>query len=232
MSNSHTIIAEMRDIQGTGASRRLRHAGKIPAILYGAGKDTAMLTLSHNSLFHNLEDESFHSSILTVEIDGKKEKAILRDVQMHAFKQLIMHIDLQRISAKDKIHMNVPFHVTGGEDAPGVKIESGIISHLMTELEIICLPADLPEFISIDVSALNLGDSIHLSEIALPDGVESTIMSHGGDDLAVVTVVAVRTPVEDEEVEEAEGEEAEGEEATGEEATGGDSDAKAAEDSE
>jgi large subunit ribosomal protein L25 len=135
MSNSHTIIAEMRDVQGTGASRRLRHAGQVPAILYGAGKDTAMLSLSHNSLYHNLEDESFHSSILTVEIDGKKEKAILRDVQMHAFKQLIMHIDLQRISAKDKIHMNVPLHFTGGEEAPGVKVESGIVSHLITELE-------------------------------------------------------------------------------------------------
>jgi len=227
MSNSHTIVAEMRDVKGTGASRRLRHAGKIPAVLYGAGKDTAMLSLSHNSLIHNLEDESFHSSILTVEIDGKKEKAILRDVQMHAFSQLILHIDLQRISAKDKIHMNVPFHFTGGEDAPGVKVESGIISHLMTELEIDCLPADLPEFIPIDVSALHLGDSIHLSEITLPDGVESIIMSHGGDDLAVVTVVAVRVQIEDEEVEETEGEE--GEEATGEEAAGEGSDAEAAE---
>ena len=222
MSNSHTIIAEMRDVQGTGASRRLRHAGKVPAILYGAGKDTAMLSLSHNSLYHNLEDESFHSSILTVEIDGKKEKAILRDVQMHAFKQLIMHIDLQRISAKDKIHMNVPLHFTGGEEAPGVKVESGIVSHLITELDIVCLPADLPEFISIDISGLNLGDSVHLSEVTLPDGVESTALSHGGDDLAVVTVVAVRgtTEEEEEEAAEAEGEEA-GEEGSDTEAAEG-----------
>jgi len=225
MSDSHTIIAETRDVQGTSASRRLRHAGKVPAILYGAGKDTARLTLSHNSLYHNLEDESFHSSILTVEIDGKKEKAILRDVQMHAYKQQIMHVDLQRISAKDKIHMNVPFHFTGAEDSPGVKVESGIVSHLMTELDIVCLPADLPEFISIDISALHLGDSIHLSEITLPDGVESTIMTHGGDDLAIVTVVAVRAPVEDEEVEAAEGEE-------GEEAAAEDSGAETSEDSE
>ncbi len=221
MSNSHTIIAEMRDVQGTGASRRLRHAGQVPAILYGAGKDTAMLSLSHNSLYHNLEDESFHSSILTVEIDGKKEKAILRDVQMHAFKQLIMHIDLQRISAKDKIHMNVPLHFTGGEEAPGVKVESGIVSHLITELDIVCLPADLPEFISIDISALNLGDSIHLSEITLPDGVESTTLSHGGDDLAVVTVVAVRGATEDEETAEGEGEEEAGEEGSDTEAAEG-----------
>ncbi|HEC27482.1 MAG TPA: 50S ribosomal protein L25/general stress protein Ctc [Gammaproteobacteria bacterium] len=226
MSNSHTIIAEMRDVQGTSASRRLRHAGKIPAVLYGAGKDTTMLTLSHNSLFHNLEDEAFHSSILTVEIDGIKEKAILRDVQMHAFKQLIMHVDLQRISAKDKIHMNVPLHFTGGEEAPGVKVESGIVSHLITELDIVCLPVDLPEFISIDISTLNLGDSVHLSEIELPDGVESTIISHGGDDLAVVTVVAVRAQIEEEAGEEGEEAGEEGEEA------GEDTDAEAAESSE
>ena len=217
MSTSHTIIAELRDVQGTGASRRLRHAGKIPAILYGSGKDTAMLTLSHNSLYHNMEDESFHSSILTVEINGKKEKAILRDVQMHAFKQLIMHIDLQRVSAKDKIHMNVPFHFTGGEEAPGVKVESGIVSHLITELDIVCLPDDLPEFISIDISALNLGDSIHLSEITLPKGVESSALSHG-DDLAVVTVVAVRAIVEEDEVTAEEGEEGEEAAAAGDEA--------------
>ncbi|MFW2439301.1 MAG: 50S ribosomal protein L25/general stress protein Ctc [Arenicellales bacterium] len=221
MSNSHSIIAEMRDVQGTGASRRLRQAGKVPAILYGAGKDTAMLSLSHNSLYHNLADESFHSSILTVEINGKKEKAILRDVQMHAFKQLIMHIDLQRISAKDKIHMSVPLHFTGGEEAPGVKVESGIVSHLITELDIVCLPADLPEFISIDISTLNLGDSVHLSEITLPEGVESTTLSHGGDDLAVVTVVAVRGTSEDEEADEAEGEEEAGEEGSDTEAAEG-----------
>ena len=212
MSTNHTISAELRDVQGTGASRRLRHAGKVPAILYGSGKDTAMLTLSHNSLYHNLEDESFHSSILTVEINGKKEKAILRDVQMHAFKQRIMHIDLQRVSAKDKIHMNVPFHFSGGEEAPGVKVEGGIVSHLVTELDIVCLPDDLPEFIAVDISALNLGDSIHLSEITLPKGVESSALSHG-DDLAVVTVVAVRGSAEDDEVEAEEGgeEAAEGE---------------------
>ena len=203
MSDNHTIIAELRDVQGTGASRRLRHAGKIPAVLYGAGKQPAMLTLSHNSLIHNLENESFHSSILTVEVAGKKEKAILRDVQMHAYKQLIMHVDLQRISATDKIHMSVPLHYTGGDEAPGVKIESGIVSHLITELDIICLPENLPEYLSVDVSALHIGDSIHLSEIALPEGVESTTLSHGGDDLAVVTVVAVRGSIADEEADSA-----------------------------
>ena len=169
MSDSHTINAEMRDVQGTSASRRLRHAGQVPAVLYGAGKEPALLTLDHNSLYHSLEDESFHSSILTVDIAGKKEKAILRDVQMHPYKQLIMHIDLQRISATDKIHMSIPLHFTGGDEAPGVKIEGGIVSHLITELDIICLPDNLPEFISVDVSDLHLGDSIHLSEITLPE---------------------------------------------------------------
>lgn len=207
MAISFELNAEPRSDMGKGASRRLRHAGQVPAVLYGAGKDPAMLTLDHNSLYHNLEDESFHSSILTVDIAGKKEKAILRDVQMHPFKQLIMHIDLQRISATDKIHMSIPLHFTGGDEAPGVKIEGGIVSHLINELDIICLPDNLPEFISIDISALHLGDSIHLSEITLPEGVESTTLSHGGDDLAVVTVVAVRGSIEEEEVAEEEGEE-------------------------
>ena len=221
MSDSHTIIAEIRDVQGTGASRRLRHAGKIPAVLYGSGKDPVMVTLNHNRLYHNLEDESFHSSILTVEVEGKKEKAILRDVQMHAYKQLIMHVDLQRVSATEKIHMSVPLHYTGGDDAPGVKIENGIVSHLITELDIICLPDDLPEFLSVDVSELNIGDSIHLSEVTLPEGVESTTLSHGGDDLAVVTVVTVRASVEEDvEAAEDEGEAGEaGEAAEGTEAS-------------
>ena len=214
MSDSHTIIAEIRDVQGTGASRRLRHAGKIPAVLYGSGKDPVMVTLNHNRLYHNLEDESFHSSILTVEVEGKKEKAILRDVQMHAYKQLIMHVDLQRVSATEKIHMSVPLHYTGGDEAPGVKIENGIVSHLITELDIICLPDDLPEFLSVDVSELHIGDSIHLSEVTLPEGVESTTLSHGGDDLAVVTVVTVRASVEEDvEAAEEEGEEGEAGEA-------------------
>jgi len=221
MSDSHTIFAEMRDVQGTGASRRLRHAGHIPAILYGAGKDTAMLTLNHNSLIHNMDDESFHSSILTVDIGGKKERAILRDVQMHPYKQQIMHIDLQRVSATDKIHMNVPLHFNGADEAPGVKLEGGIVSHLINELDIICLPDDLPEFLAVDVSELHLGDSIHISDVPLPDGVEASALLHGGDDLAVVTVVAVRATIEEEEETEAE-EGAEGEEATGEEAEGED----------
>jgi large subunit ribosomal protein L25 len=217
MSDSNTITAEKRDVQGTGASRRLRHAGKVPAILYGAGKDTVMLTLDHNSIYHNLENEAFHSSILNVEVDGKGEKAILRDVQMHPFKPIVMHVDLQRVSAKDKIHMNVPIHFTGGDEAPGVKLENGIISHLITELDINCLPDDLPEYIAVDVSGLRIGESIHIREINLPKGVESTSLTHGGDDLAVVTCVAVRGSMAEETAETGAAAEA-GEETGGEEA--------------
>jgi large subunit ribosomal protein L25 len=226
MSDIDTIIAEKRDVQGTSASRRLRHAGKVPAVLYGAGKDPELLTLDHNSIFHNLENEAFHSSILTVEVAGKKEKAILRDVQMHPFKPIVVHMDLQRISAKDKIHMSVPLHFTGEDVAPGVKLENGVASHLITELDIICLPADLPEYIEVDVSDMHIGDTIHLSEIKLPEGVESTTLAHGGDDQAVVTIATVRAAptTEEEEEGEAAGEvaEAEGEEAAGEEAEGED----------
>ena len=210
MSHSHTIAAETRDDTGTGASRRLRRAGKVPGIIYGAGKDPVMLTMGHDSIYHNLEDESFHSSILTVEIDGKGEKAILRDVQMHPFKPFVQHVDFQRVSAKDKIHMNVPLHFTGGDDAPGVKVENGVLSALLNELDIICLPADLPEYIEVDVSGLHLGDAIHISELTLPDGVESTTLAHGGDDLAIVTIAAVRGAKADE----SEGEAEEGEEAS------------------
>ena len=220
MSEAYSIIAEKRDVQGTSASRRLRHAGKIPAVLYGAGKDAEMLSLDHNSIIHDLEHEAFHSSILTVDVDGKKQKAILRDVQMHPYRQQVLHMDLQRISAKDKIHMNVPLHFAGAEDAPGVKLEGGVLSHLFNELDIVCLPDNLPEFISVDVSGLHLGDSIHISEIVLPEGVESTTLLHGGDDLAVVTIATVRTSVavEEEEAEAVEGgAAAEGEEAGGEE---------------
>ncbi|HBE91159.1 MAG TPA: 50S ribosomal protein L25 [Gammaproteobacteria bacterium] len=221
MSDSNTITAVTRDEQGTSASRRLRHAGNVPAILYGAGKDTVKLTLDHNSLYHSLENEAFHSSILNVEVDGKSEKAILRDVQMHPYKLIVMHVDLQRVSATDKIHMSVPFHFTGGDEAPGVKLESGIISHLITELEINCLPDDLPEYIDVDVSGLNIGDSIHITEVNLPKGVESASMAHGGDDLAVVTCIAVRASKADEAEEaglEAAAEGEAGEEAADEEA--------------
>ena len=209
MTTNFELSAEKREAKGTGASRRLRHAGKIPGIIYGANKDPEMVAFEHNTVFHLLENEAFHTSILDVKYDGSTQKAVLRDVQYHPFKQLIMHMDLQRISASEKIHMRVPLHFIGDDVAPGVKLQGGIVSHLMTEVDVLCLPANLPEYLEADVSELNLHDSLHLSDIKMPEGVELTALAHGGDDLAIVTIAAVRTTVEEEEEAPAEGEEGE-----------------------
>lgn len=208
MSEQYELNAELRETKGTSASRRLRETSRIPGIIYGGGKAPASVSFDHDAIYHQLEHESFHSSILTVKTGKESEQAILRDVQMHPYKQLIMHMDLQRISATDKIHMSVPLHFTGAEAAPGVKEENGMIAHLMTEVDITCLASNLPEFLTIDVSGLHIGDSIHLSEIQLPEGVEVTALGHGGDDQGVVTVSAIRVQVEEEVAPaEAEGEE-------------------------
>ena len=209
MSEQYELNAELRDAKGTSASRRLRETSRIPGIIYGGGKAPTSVSFDHDAIYHQLEHESFHSSILTVKTGKESEQAILRDVQMHPYKQLVMHMDLQRISATDKIHMSVPLHFTGAEVAPGVKEEGGMVSHLMTEVDITCLASNLPEFLTIDVSGLHIGDSIHLSEIQLPEGVEITTLGHGGDDQGVVTVSAIRVQVE-EEVAPAEGEGEEG----------------------
>jgi large subunit ribosomal protein L25 len=224
MSTDYELNAEARDDKGTGASRRLRRAGRIPAVIYGGGKDPAMVSFDHDPVMHMLEVEAFHSSILTVKHHNETEQAILRDVQHHPYKQIIVHMDLQRISAKEKIHMSVPVHFTGEDVAPGVKLEGGIVSHLITEIDVICLPGDLPEYLSVDISQLSIGDSVHLSDIKIPDGVEFTSLAHGGDDLAVATVVALRVSAADEEAEA--GEAAEGEAAEGGEAAAGGEEAK------
>lgn len=192
MTTTFELNAETREVKGTGASRRLRHAGKIPAIIYGGGKDSAMISLEHHVIYHMLENETFHSSILNVKHGGTSEQVILRDVHHHPYKQQILHMDLQRVSASEKIHMRVPLHFKGEDVAPGVKLQHGIVSHLMTEVDITCLPAQLPEYLEADVSDLNLHESLHLSDIPLPEGVEITTFAHGGDDLAVVTIAAVR----------------------------------------
>jgi large subunit ribosomal protein L25 len=205
MSENYELIAESRDGQGTGASRRLRRTGKIPAVIYGAGKEPAMVAFDHDTIFHLLEHEAFHTSVLKVKHHNETEQAILRDVQLHPWKQQILHLDFQRISAKEKLHMKVPLHFEGEEIAPGVKQQGGIVSHLMTEVDITCLPGDLPEYLLVDISGLHIGDSIHLSQLDIPKGVEITSMAHGGDDHAVVTIVAVRGS--DEAAEEGEAEE-------------------------
>jgi large subunit ribosomal protein L25 len=165
------VVAFERSVQGTGASRRLRNSGKTPGIIYG-GKDAAtVIELDHNALFHALRKEAFHSSILDLEVGGKEQKVLLRDYQMHPFKPLVLHIDFQRVSATEKVHMRVPLHFIHADVSAAVKLQGAVISHISTELEISCLPADLPEFIEVDLSKIEVGHGIHAKDLTLPKGV-------------------------------------------------------------
>ena len=192
MAVKFELTADNRSMQGKSASRRLRRAGVVPGILYGAGKPPQMVTFKHNSLLRHIDNEKFHSAILTVKVGDESDQAILRDWQMHPVRHEVMHIDLQRISATEKLHMKIPLHFIGQDVAPGVKLEGGIATHLMNELDITCLPKDLPEFLEIDLSGLHLHQSIHLSDIKLPEGVQITSLVHGGDDLAVAAITTIR----------------------------------------
>jgi len=182
------ISATTRKAQGTGASRRLRKAGRVPGIVYGESAPT-LIDLDHNGLFHALRKEAFHASVLTLELDGKKEQVLLRDFTMHPFRQQVQHIDFQRVSKDKKIHMKVPLHFINADIAPGVKLNGGIISHVMNDLDVACLPADLPEFIEVDLSTLSIGHSIHVSELKLPKGIE--VAGHGHVGEAVVATVQI-----------------------------------------
>jgi large subunit ribosomal protein L25 len=164
------VVAYERSVQGTGASRRLRNAGKTPGIIYGGNEAPQAVELDHNALFHALRKEAFHSSILDIEVAGKSQKALLRDYQMHPFKPLVLHIDFQRVDAKQKIHVKVPLHFVNAEIAPAVKLGGALISHIATEIEVSCLPADLPEFIQVDLSKIEVGHAIHVKDVALPKG--------------------------------------------------------------
>ncbi len=185
-----TIKAETRKVQGTGASRRLRRAEKVPGIVYGGGTDATVIELDHNDIYHKLRSEAFHASILDMELDGKKQPVLLRDVQMHAFRQIVMHVDFQRVAADKKIHMKVPLHFINADIAPGVKVSSGMVSHIVNELDIACLPKDLPEFIEVDLKDLAAGHSIHISNLKMPAGVEA--ITKRGDDPAVATIIIPR----------------------------------------
>jgi large subunit ribosomal protein L25 len=187
------INATSRKAQGTGASRRLRKTGRVPGIVYGGGEPT-LIDMDHNNLYHSLRNESFHASVLTLDMDGKKQQVLLRDFQMHPFRQQVLHIDFQRVDANKKIHMKMPLHFINADIAPGVKLGGGIINHVLNELEVTCLPADLPEFIEVDLSALDIGHSIHVSDIKLPNGVAIAGHHHAGD--AVATVQVPRGAVE------------------------------------
>ncbi|MDQ9168986.1 50S ribosomal protein L25/general stress protein Ctc [Oxalobacteraceae bacterium R-40] len=191
------VVAFPRTEQGSGASRRLRRAGQTPGIIYGGTAAPVAVALDHNALFHALKKETFHSSILDMEIDGKVEQVLLRDFQMHAFKPLVMHADFQRVDANQKIHVKVPLHFVNAEVSPAVKLSGGIISHVATELDITCLPKDLPEFIEVDLANMEVGSSIHLSDLKLPKGVSP--VAHGGqDDLTIATATVAAGKVSDE----------------------------------
>ena len=183
------LTAEPRTGAGKGASRRLRRTGKVPGILYGTGKEPVSIQLDHNDLAHHLENEAFYSHILKLNLGDIVEDVVLRDLQRHPYRPVLLHIDLQRINMSEKITMRVPLHIINAAASPGVKDEKGIVNSLMSQLEVICLPKDLPEFIEVDISSLHVGQSIHLSDLKLPEGVELEILVSGGDaDQAVVSV--------------------------------------------
>ena len=187
------ISATTRKAQGTGASRRLRKANLVPGIVYGTGEAT-MIELDHNTLYFALKKEAFHASVLSLDLDGKKESVLLRAFQVHPFRQQVQHIDFQRVDAKKKIHMKVPLHFVNADVCPGVKTSGGIISHVLNELHIACLPADLPTAIEVDLANLDLAHSIHVSNIKLPKGVE--VAGHHKAIDAVATVQVPRGAVE------------------------------------
>jgi large subunit ribosomal protein L25 len=189
------FTAFARNTEGRGASRRMRRTGKAPGIVYGGTVAPAPIELDHNALIHALRNEAFHASILTMKIDGSATKVLLRDVQMHPFRNEILHVDFQRIDEKRKIHMKVPLHFANGENSPAVKVSGAIVSHVLTELDISCLPKDLPEFITVDLSELDVGHSVHVSALQLPEGV--TVVTRGKLDPVVAAAVVPKAQVEE-----------------------------------
>lgn len=189
------INATNRKAQGTGASRRLRHAGRVPGVVYGVG-DVSLIEMDHNELYHKLRAESFHASVLTLVLEGKKESVMLRDFVMHPFRQQVQHIDFQRVDAKKKMHIKVPLHFLNADIAPGVKTGGGKISHVMTELDITCLPKDLPAFIEVDLAHLELGHSVHVADLKLPKGVEAAAHGTHTAEAVVATVQVPRGALE------------------------------------
>jgi large subunit ribosomal protein L25 len=190
MKTSFELVAEFRETQGKGASRRLRHEGKVPAILYGGHSEARALTLSHQKLLIMLDNERFYSTILSLKVGDQTQAAILKDVQRHPFKNAIVHIDFQRVEDNQKIRINVPLHFVGAAVSPGVKSQGGMVSHMRNDVEVSCLPKDLPEFIEVDLSGLSINESIHLSQLKLPAGVE--LLALAKEDAAVVAIHSPR----------------------------------------
>jgi large subunit ribosomal protein L25 len=190
MKTSFELVAEFRETQGKGASRRLRHDGKVPAILYGGHLDARALTLSHQKLSLMLENERFYSTILNLKVGNDSQAAILKDVQRHPYKNAIVHVDFQRVEENEKIRIKIPLHFKGESVSPGVKTQGGIVSHMRNDVEVSCLPKDLPEFIEVDLSNLSLNESIHLSQLKIPDGVH--LVDLAKEDSAVVAIHSPR----------------------------------------
>lgn len=205
MSVDFKLTASLRNERGKNANRRLRAAGVIPGVIYGGGEPPAAVSFEHDVLMHNLENEAFYSHVLTVDVDGKPQKAILRELQRHPYKPTVLHVDLLRVREDTQINVHVPLHFINEDTCHGVKQEGGAISHNFVELEVICLPKDLPEFIEVDVQDLKMNESVHLSDIKVPEGVTIVELAHGeGHDHAVVSVHAKRVAAQavEEEVQE------------------------------
>ncbi|MEC5159110.1 large subunit ribosomal protein L25 [Janthinobacterium sp. CG_23.3] len=181
------VIAFKRELQGTGASRRLRISGQTPGIVYGGTEAPVKISLDHNALYHALKKEVFHSSILELEIDGATQQVLLRDFQVHAYKQLVLHADFQRVLADQAIQMKVALHFTNADVSPAVKLHAATISHVLNEVEVSCLPGNLPEFITVDLSTIDVGHSIHLADLTLPEGV--TVIAHGKNQTVATALV-------------------------------------------
>ena len=183
------VVAFARAKQGTGASRRLRNSGRTPAIIYGGAAEPQMVELDHNNLWHALKKEAFHASVLEMDLDGAKSQVLLRNVQYHPFKQLVLHVDFQRVDANTVLTMKVPVHFSGAEESPAVKIEKCLVTPVVTEIEVRCMPKDLPEFIAVDLSKLEKGATLHLNDVAMPKGVKP--VSHNNPAMVSVAAPAV-----------------------------------------
>jgi large subunit ribosomal protein L25 len=181
------VVAFNRELQGTGASRRLRKAGQTPGIIYGGTAAPVLITVDGNAIWHALKKEAFHGAVLDLEIDGATQQVLLRDFQMHAYKQLVLHVDFQRVDASQKIHTKVALHFVNADISPAVKLSGAIVSHVLNELDVTCLPGQLPEFITVDLSNLEAGASIHVSQLTLPEGV--TVVAHGDDQTVATSAI-------------------------------------------
>ena len=207
--NEFELIAELREDVGKGASRRLRRDGKLPGIVYGTNKNVNMIMFNHNEIMHHLEQEAFYSRVLTLKIGKTKEKVVLKDLQRHPFKRTLLHIDLQRVDKEQALTMRIPLHFINEEKCIGVKQDGGVISHLMTEIEIVCLPKDLPEYLDVDMLEVGINEALHLTDIKLPKGVQIYSILHGGDEAqSVVSVHIPKVSAADEAAEAAEAAEA------------------------